>query len=72
MSKAQAAKAATAKAEVKPAKTKKLAPFTHIDRSNGQFLRESELNPDKPHIGPVSGQASVEKLTEGEFGEANQ
>ena len=40
---------------------------THIDRSNGVLLREKDLNKKKPWLSPVSGQASVEKLTEEEL-----
>lgn len=50
---------------------KSSAPFTHIDRANGTFLREADLNKDKPHISPVSGGATVEKLTEAEAEAAN-
>lgn len=56
--------------EKKPKKSKE--EYTHIDKSNGQLLRKSELNKDKPWIGPVSNQASVEKLTEAEKEKANQ
>ncbi len=53
-------------AAAKPAKpkTSRIEPVTHIDRSNGQFLKRSQLNKDKPWLGPVSGQASVEVLTD--------
>ena len=36
--------------------------FTHIDRSNGTLLKERDLNLEKPHLSPVSGLATVEKL----------
>lgn len=47
--------------------SKKVEPVTHIDRSNGQLLSEKDLVKNKPWIGPVSNQATVEKLTEEEF-----
>ncbi|KKM26582.1 hypothetical protein LCGC14_1583360 [marine sediment metagenome] len=48
-------------------KTKELKCCTYIDRSNGILLREKDLNKKKPWISPVSGQATVEKLTEVEL-----
>lgn len=52
--------------EKKKAPKKSKAPYTHIDRSNGMFLRDKDLDRKKPWIGPVSRQATVEKLTEEE------
>ena len=42
----------------------KKSAFTHIDRSTGTKLRKSDLDKNKPHISPISGQATVEPLTE--------
>jgi len=44
-----------------------LEGFTHIDRSTGKPMTESDLNPEKPHISPFSGQATVEKMTDDEM-----
>ena len=52
-------------------KAKAAEPYTHVDRSNGQFLRESELNAEKPHISPISRQATVERMSEEEAVAAN-
>ena len=51
----------------KKVETVKKEKCTHIDRSNGVLLREKDLNKKKPWLSPVSGQASVEKLTEEEL-----
>jgi hypothetical protein len=69
-------KTAKLKKEVKVNKSRRQArqvnkpvknePFTHIDRSNGQLLKRSQLNPEKPWISPLSNQASVEELTQDE------
>lgn len=57
------------KVEVK--KGGKKEPFTHVDRSNGTFLRKSELNKKKPWISPISNTASVEELTDEQYDAAN-
>ena len=67
--KAEVKKKADAKkqAQLDAKKTKELKTCTYIDRSNGILLREKDLNKKKPWISPISGQASVEKLTEVEL-----
>ena len=57
---------AVSKSEAKRVKSQQAEEFTHIDRSNGQLLKKSQLNPAKPWIGPVSNQATVEELTQEE------
>lgn len=44
----------------------KKGKFEFIDRSNGKLLRKSDLDPKKPHISPISGQATVERLPDEE------
>ena len=55
----------------KPRSRASTKPYTHIDRANGSYLREADLNKDKPHISPISGGATVEKLTPEEAEVAN-
>lgn len=55
----------------KRAPKKSSEPYTHIDRSNGTYLRKSELDPKKPHLSPVSKLATVEELTPEEAEAAN-
>lgn len=62
---------AKAKTGAKKPARKSSEPFTHIDRSNGEFLRKSQLNKDKPHISPISNLATVEALTPEEAEAAN-
>lgn len=54
-----------AKKTVKVTVVKKSA-CTHIDRSNGVLLRKQDLDKKKPWISPISGQATVEELTQEE------
>jgi len=64
------AKKTSSKAKASPKKKaasrKATGKFTHIDRSNGELLRKSQLNKKKPWLSPISGQATVEKLTQEE------
>ena len=63
----KAAKKATRKRAPAKKATTRRSKELYIDRSNGAILEKKDLDKKKPWLSPISGQATVEKLTQEEI-----